>query len=269
MFYPFMAMQKVFACQLQGYQVVLSSVAGFPITLGNAKIQSITDESVGRCLSAYYEENAASPAEQANSQSLAGTAQTVARQIVHAQSMYLEVLKHTIDAFFAWMIGVISGVQDVVQTVDSGSCKMPDFYMQDVFKCACGDTPYKIPLDKAQNSALWCTGTLRMLVQGSDTTTVIYNPYSYHDIQTLLLGGQEQQQQQMGLIAYLKCISTNERPDYSAADTGSDNQQEGCDSLLPKIPDFEAQGVSGIAVLSRYFESLSSCSAAILASRSM
>lgn len=73
--------------------------------------------------------------------------------------------------------------------------------LQDVFKCPCQDTPYRIPLARAKedynDGAFWCSGTLNML--GVDQNpVVIFNPFSYKDLQDRLIG----------LDAYLECTST-------------------------------------------------------------
>lgn len=74
----------------------------------------------------------------------------------------METLKHPVDAAFTWTIGVLTGIQDVIQTIDMANCKLPDFYMRDVFTCSCGDVPYRIPPDRASETyregAFWCSG---------------------------------------------------------------------------------------------------------------
>lgn len=244
-FYPLMAMQKVYVCQAQGFLAVVNAL-GASVTLGNYKIQNLTDQSVGSCLSAFYEENAASPVEGKNQQTILQAIAKVVRQKIRPQKVYLEALKHNVDAAFAWMIGVVAGVQDVVQSADLGSCKLPDFYMQNVFKCSCGDVPYKIPDAQARNSLFWCTGTLNMLTGDQQSPSVVYNRYSFQELLDML-------SQNNGIIAYLECISTGQIPPGSS----------GCDPLLPRIPYLEQQGVTPIAVLSRCVSWLSaslSCS---------
>eukprot|EP00961_Rhodomonas_salina_P082394 1107548-Rhodomonas_salina.1 len=64
-------------------------------------------------------------------------------------------------------------MQDVTQTVDMAHCKMPDFYMSDVYRCACGDAAATVPAalrsEGVAQSALWCAGTLRMITpQGEE-----------------------------------------------------------------------------------------------------
>ena len=111
----------------------------------------------------------------------------------------MEMFKHPVDAAFTWSIGVLTGIQDVVQTIDMANCKLPDFYMQDVFTCSCGDKKYRIPSDRASENyldgALWCSGTLNIMGY-SQNPIVVFNPYSYSELQALL----------SGLDSYLRCV---------------------------------------------------------------
>ena len=109
-----------------------------------------------------------------------------------------------------------------------------------MFECSCGDRGYVIPAERAvetyQEGALWCSGTLSML--GYDNTpTVVFNPYSYRQLQDSLGLAR--------LDEYLRCVST-------AAKGGSGGGgAEYCESMRPTISDIERQGVSSVAVLSR------------------
>lgn len=107
-----------------------------------------------------------------------------------------------------------------------------------MFKCACGDTPFSIPKDRAgetyMDGAFWCSGTLNML--GVDQNPlVIFNPYSYRELQTKLTG----------LDRYLECVSTIGMGEIENTDG------ETCESKRPVISELENQGVSSIAVLTR------------------
>lgn len=114
-------------------------------------------------------------------------------------------------------------------------------FPQDVFKCSCLDSAYQIPLVRARENyddgAFWCSGTLNML--GYDQNpVVIFNPYSYADLQDMLIG----------LDAYLKCTSTG---GMGMKESG-DPDPVYCEQLRPSISLLEQQGVSSIAVLARY-----------------
>jgi hypothetical protein len=53
-----------------------------------------------------------------------------------------------------------------LQVLDSGNCKLPDYYLYKAPTCACGDDPVRIPAERRNEGldkkAHWCTGTLRM-----------------------------------------------------------------------------------------------------------
>jgi hypothetical protein len=54
----------------------------------------------------------------------------------------------------------------VAQVIDSAHCKMPDFYIFQTPRCACGDDAVRIPHPRRSEGiaekAHWCTGTLHM-----------------------------------------------------------------------------------------------------------
>lgn len=113
---------------------------------------------------------------------------------------------------------------------------------QDVFRCACGDTAYSIPRDRANENyndgAFWCSGTLNMM--GYDQNpVVIFNPFSYAELQADL--------QAQGLDDYLQCISTGGTGIGQNARDPSVN----CEARRPSIKQLEDQGVSSISVLTR------------------
>jgi hypothetical protein len=237
-FYPLLAMQKVVVCQLNSL-TALTDQSGFRIQIGIPAIQEASDGSLGKCLTAYYSENINTPPEGSNLDGFVGLSGEIAAELSKtAVGAFMEILKHPVDAAFTWTIGLLTGVQDVIQTVDMANCKLPDFYMQDVFKCACGDTAYTIPKERADQNyrqgAFWCSGTLNMLGY-SQNPVAVFNPYSYSELRARMLG----------LDAYLACISSeNTGEDPDASDTS-------CENIRPAVAALEQQGVSSIAVLTR------------------
>ena len=73
--------------------------------------------------------------------------------------------------------------------------------MQVIAFCACGVASLVIPPARAaetwQDHAFWCSGTLSML-DGSNNQIVVYNPYSYAELQAKAAAG---------MAAYLQCAS--------------------------------------------------------------
>ena len=129
---------------------------------------------------------------------------------------------HLLDAFLAYVSGVLSSFSDILMAQFAAQCNPPEHYLQDVAQCACGDTPLAItPLAaEATEYAFWCTGTLSM-VDGANDQIVVYNPYSYAHLQRL--AGDMQK--------YLVCASSSYQ----------------CEP--PADPVFSAQGVTLLNVL--------------------
>lgn len=82
---------------------------------------------MGECLTAYNSENMASPVEKNSDQGFVSISSKLANIGV---SSFLALFKHPLDGLFSWLIGVITGVQDVIQTIDMANCKLPDFFMK-------------------------------------------------------------------------------------------------------------------------------------------
>ena len=49
---------------------------------------------------------------------------------------------------FAYMIGIVTGMMDVLQSSDFDNCKLPTVGGGDIFQCVCGDKALAIPHDK-------------------------------------------------------------------------------------------------------------------------
>jgi hypothetical protein len=202
-------------------------------------MQDASNKAMGVCVSSYHNENINAPKEKGTLKAFTTFVQNIVFNVgVLSTDMYISLLKHPIDAMFSWAIGVVSGMQDVVGTIDMAHCKLPDFYMKDVFKCACSDKPFTIPSSRAKETyadgAFWCSGTLNML-GNNQNPIVVFNPFSYAEIRDKL----------SGLDFYLECISsvgTGEAEPVSG---------ENCETFKPTIPQLEMQGVSSIAVLTR------------------
>lgn len=128
--YVFLALQKVAICEL-GSLMALISNTGFKITIGIPEIQNASDKSLGKCLTTYYSENINTPSESSNLANFATLVAGISSQVSKAGvGSFLELLKHPLDAAITWLIGLITGVQDVIQTIDMAHCKLPDFYMK-------------------------------------------------------------------------------------------------------------------------------------------
>lgn len=103
---------------------------------------------------------------------------------------------HVTDATITWMMGVVSGLQDMAQVLDAHNCRLPNYYMHKTTQCACNDTAVRIPLNVQNDSKYWCTGTLRMLDEMGNPV-FIYNEYTYEQLRDLAAG----------MDSYLACVA--------------------------------------------------------------
>ena len=104
-----------------------------------------------------------------------------------------------------YMKGLVYCVQDVLYTFNLRQCKVPDYALRYVLRCACNDAPYRIPAPQRgagwQDGALWCVGTLSMLLSDG-SIGIVYNPYP---LDTLAMGV-------AGVTDYIDCLSTHSDP---------------------------------------------------------
>ena len=109
-------------------------------------------------------------------------------------------IAHSVDAFISYILGVLDGVRDTVQTIDWYHCKPPLAGVPDVSACVCGDTAFRIPAARKTGSVqsldFWCTGPL-IFDSAFDDPIVVWNPYSLHELL-----------QVQGLEAYIQCLSS-------------------------------------------------------------
>jgi hypothetical protein len=104
-----------------------------------------------------------------------------------------------------YIIGLVWSVQDVLYTFNLRKCKVPDYALRYVLRCACGDAAYWIPAPQRgqgwREGALWCVGTLSMLLADGQQA-IVYNPYP---LDVLSAGV-------AGVTGYIECLSTHSNP---------------------------------------------------------
>ena len=234
--YGLMAAQKIMMCRIEGVMAVFD-VSGFAVTVGEASMQSASDSAVGQCLTANFATQLANPADSSNAQSTGRIVTAVAQSSALAmipsltfRAGSLETIMHMIDAAISYVMGIVSALADVLQSLDLAHCKLPDYFLNETVFCACGDYPYGIaPARKQEGLAgagLWCTGTLSLL-DASNQPYVVYNPYTYAELQALAAGTD----------AYLACMSDKA---YVSGET---------DCHAPAAGPLQSQGVSVLTVL--------------------
>jgi hypothetical protein len=238
--YAMVVTQKVLMCRINGVLAVFDST-GFTVRVGEASLEQASDTLVGQCLTQNYVVKSSNPTDASNAASVASVVSQVTTstamallQNINVQGESLETIMHLIDADLSYWMGVVYGMSDMLQSLDMSHCKMPDHFLHETVFCACGDSPFGIPVSRRAEGlagvGLWCTGTLTML-DAANAPFVIYNPYSFQRLQQLAVGTD----------AYLRCMSGRT---YVPGDSGAD-----CHSLMPSDPALRAQGVSVLSVL--------------------
>ena len=221
-------MKKTLMCHTDAFLSVFD-VTGFKLELSSSKYATATNGLVGRCLSEYHKE---SMQQSDSSQSQQGFASIIQDLAVDAGSAIgqipFEIVIHTLDGAFSYMVGIVSGLQDLVATADQKNCNLPDTEADEIATCACGDTPAMIPPVRGNEGvaegAFWCSGMLS-LISSMGESYIGYNPYTYSEI-IAALGGQD---------AYLRCISSS----------------TSCAADQPTLPDLASQGISLFTVATR------------------
>lgn len=148
--------------------------------------------------------------------------------------------KHMLDAALAYLIGVVSGVQDMAQTLDESHCKFPDYYMYKTITCACGDTGVHIAETQRQEKieAHWCTGTIKLL-DAFGRIILLENEYSYDVLYNKL-------HEHGNITRYLRCLSQ--------LNEGSESSRQDCTDDQPTVGGLDTQPsleIYSISVLAR------------------
>eukprot|EP00961_Rhodomonas_salina_P079000 1062346-Rhodomonas_salina.1 len=244
--------QKLVVCQANSL-LAFTDDLGFSVFFGNKDIQQDIENSFGTCVPDSIDAQTTVIHETGVQGALMRFAGSILRDV--GSGSIITAATTTIDAAIAWAKGVITGLQDVVQTMDMANCKLPDFYMVDVFKCACGDAPYHIHSErrskKMQDAEFWCSGSLEMVSNGGDTTYIV-NPYSMDELGEAMGRVTSLSKGVSGatwnsLDKYLLCLSRPEKfgEEFPFEDTAR------CLDLKPSLPRIESQGVDTVAVLGR------------------
>jgi len=107
---------------------------------------------------------------------------------------------HAIMDFY---IGLVWNFQDILFTFNLKQCKVPNYALRYVLRCACNDAIYRIPATSRRqgttDGALWCAGTLNVNLLDGTPNAIIYNPYP---LEVLSEGLRD-------VNMYVKCLSEN------------------------------------------------------------
>ncbi|KAJ1464968.1 hypothetical protein T484DRAFT_1757716, partial [Baffinella frigidus] len=159
--YPPIIFKKTIMCHTDAFLSVFD-VSGFELRLSSEKYASSVNSLVGMCLSEYNRESMQEPSSAQSQGNLGAMLQNAAVNAGTAIGQIpFERLLHMADGMFAYMIGIVSGLQDVIATSDQKHCNLPDTEADEISTCACGDHPVMIPDHRAkegiEDGAFWCT----------------------------------------------------------------------------------------------------------------
>jgi len=116
--YAAIAAQKIIVCQTNS---LIGAVSGNnAVTIGDPTIQTASSMAAGVCMSQVQNENTQglSSSVDNNKAFVSGSAQILSRIGGLALQMPLDALIHPVDVVFTYFIGVIKGLQDVLETID-------------------------------------------------------------------------------------------------------------------------------------------------------
>jgi hypothetical protein len=116
--YVAIAAQKVMICQTNSLVAVVSG--NNAVTIGDPAIQTASSAATGVCMSQVHTENAQglNSGMDNNKAFASGSTQILSKLGGLALELPLDALVHPIDVTFTYMLGVIRGLQDVLQTAD-------------------------------------------------------------------------------------------------------------------------------------------------------
>jgi hypothetical protein len=115
--YVAIAAQKVVVCQANSLVAVAS---GNTVTIGDPDIQSASTSAAGACMTQFSTENAQGTNSGVNNgRAFTSASIDIITQLSGlAMALPLDAIRHPIDVVFTYALGVVRGLQDILQTTD-------------------------------------------------------------------------------------------------------------------------------------------------------
>ena len=116
--YAAIAVQKVLVCQTNSLVAVVSG--NNKVTIGDPSIQTASSSAAGMCMTQVMGENAQglNSGMDNNKAFTSGSTQVLSQIGGLALQLPLDAIRHPIDATFTYVLGVVRGLQDILQTAD-------------------------------------------------------------------------------------------------------------------------------------------------------
>ena len=181
--YPLLVVRKMMICQSNDLlQIFL--ISGMTLTITSERYEDVYDSMTGTSMTDFEEENVEAADDAGINAALDGI-------VALLETFPFANYKHAADGMLSYCMGLIRGLQDMVQVSGTAHCKLRDASVQSSGQCACGDDVVKIPLERAQEgfpqNAFWCTGFLLMETP-LGTPLYVFNPYTYFQLRKLATG---------------------------------------------------------------------------------
>lgn len=249
--YFMIVQQKMATCSVSNLLTKVQQTGlfgGYSIEVGRKDLSSASDVAAGVCLTSFFENEMNERPSNTDKSALAtnlldassGAEPTTVQKGLSAISSLasssltrnLRMMYHATDALITYTSGVVSGIQDMAQSIDE-NCRVSDYYMYKTMDCACGDKPARIAQASRSDdrSQYWCKGFLQ-LSDSFGKTSYVNNPYNYDSLAAMV----EQRAKE-----YLKCLAA------------LDGERSSCLwSPVPGIDDGSSlEGKTSIAILQK------------------
>ena len=195
--YAALAARKTISCGLNDTMILIQNVVGsnslerVVFEVGSQKLLQNNGNAIGICASERIKQDMMEMAQVGNEddrQQIAKLFKNEANNMLSQISsrfftQSFSSYYHPTHAFLTYLLGIISGVEDVIQTIEYKKCKAP-LALDDISKCVCGDQIYSIPprhKDNYINTQYWCTGPMIFNDFNGDEF-LIWNPYTLKEL---------------------------------------------------------------------------------------
>lgn len=186
--YLAVAAQQTLSCALNDTVVTVQEIAdpdglNTRIELGSRRLADARQDLVGLCLSRSMGSVMQELDSDTASREGAGyrISDAITRIPENLQRSAFEPFAHVLDAGFSYMLGIVHGLQDFLQTVDWYHCKPPVTHVASVSRCVCGDEAFSVVDARKEGTVasfdFWCSGPL-IFSSTLEEDILVWNRYS-------------------------------------------------------------------------------------------
>ena len=108
--YGLLALQKAYICEANSLMSAVNTT-GLVARVGDASIQSASDNALGKCMTSYASENTQGSGTGVSSNTASIASQAIQTLQTLSLNLALDAVIHPMDATFTWLSGAVSGLQ--------------------------------------------------------------------------------------------------------------------------------------------------------------